>query len=85
MWVKEDRIIGAIETAEDSRPEGVDPAKDPAENLPDTRTQPASRSDPSDPSALGTSHLSPDGGGVSQAAPPLGSGLLRLGSGWLRQ
>ena len=50
VWVKEDRIIGAIATAEDSRLKGVDPLKDPTENQLDFTTKPAPRSDPSDPS-----------------------------------
>jgi hypothetical protein len=31
-------------------------------------------------SVPGRSHLSPDGGGVTRAAPPLGSGWLRFGN-----
>jgi len=46
---QEDRVIGAIATAQDSRPKGVDPLKDPTEKL-DFTTKPTPRSDPSDPS-----------------------------------
>lgn len=45
-WIKEDRVKGAIATAEDSRPKGIDPLKDPTENLPDSTKKPAPRSDP---------------------------------------
>ena len=59
--VGQDRVIGAIATAEDSRLKGVDPLKDPTENQLDFTTKPDPRSDPSEsvpgtngPSAVAT-------------------------------
>ena len=46
---QEDRVIGAIATAEDSRLKGVDPLKYPTKKL-DFTTKPTPTSDPSDPS-----------------------------------